>query len=56
MKNAPLQIGIAFVRSGVFYSRTVEVGDLRGFVAGNTGEVSLVRHHDTVRLNATKLP
>ena len=43
MKNAPLQIGVAFVCGGVFYPKTVEDGRLRGVDAGDAGERTLVR-------------
>ena len=56
MNNAPLQIGVAFVCSRLFYPKTVEDGGLLGIDAGDAGEGTLVRHYDTVRLNATKLP
>jgi len=56
MKNAPLQIGVAFVCSRLFYPKAVEDGGLLGVDTGDAGEVTLVRHYDTVRLNATKLP
>ena len=56
MKNAPLQIGVAFVCSRLFYPKTVENGGLLGVDTGDAGEGALVRHHDTVRLNEAKLP
>ncbi len=56
MKNAPLQIGVAFVCSRLFYPKTVEDGGLLGVETGDAGEGALVRHHDTVRLNEAKLP
>ncbi len=56
MKSAPLQISVAFVCGGLFYPKTVENGGLLGVDTGDTGEGTLVRHHHTVRLNATKLP
>ena len=45
---------------GGFYPETVEDGGLLGVDAGDAGEDSLVRHHDTVRLDyshgTTKYP
>ena len=56
MKNAPLQIGVAFVCSRLFYPKTVENGGLPGVDTGDAGEGTLFRYHDTVCLNAPKLP
>ena len=55
MKNAPLQIGVAFVCSRLFYPKTVENGGLFGVDTGDDGEGTLVWHHDTVCLNEPKL-
>ena len=55
MKNAPLEIGVAFVCSRLFYPTTIENGGLLGVDAGDAGEGALVRHHDTVCLNAPEV-